>query len=252
MLVTALFDVARREGNTRRRQIADYLHHGEFLFGLDADLVVFADSDLAPEIEARRAARGLGHRTRVVALDFEQLPAAAQLARIADARRRNPVHNANPSKDTPRYIAVTWSKFHLVERAIQMDPFRATHAAWIDFGISHVASTSAIQRLIATPPERIRLLRMRDLQPSSVGTRSSYFSYIRGEIAAGCVAGGRGSWLKLAALFADQWQGVLTAGFAPSDEQLLPVVAEAHPGLFEFVHGTGYPQVIDAAAGSPI
>lgn len=249
MLVTALYDLARLEVNPRRRRVDEYFRHGEFLMSLDADLVVFTEPELAPEIAARRAAHGLAARTHIVPLAFADLPAARELQRIERARSRNPVRNASPSKDTSRYIALCWSKFELVSRALELDPFAATHAAWIDFAIAHVARTERIGNLLLAPPARARVLRMRDFPPSAAGARRDYFAWLWGQVAAGCVAGGRTAWQRLAEAFATESARALRQGFAPSDEQLLPILGESHPDLFEWADGSGYADVLDAVSG---
>jgi hypothetical protein len=249
LLVSGLFDLARREPWTRRRTVSEYLRHGDVLCGLDVDWMVYADPDIAPEIVARRERRGLAARTRVVPLAFEALASPERLARIAAARGSNPVRNANPRKDTPCYVALTWSKFELVERALASGEFPGvTHAVWIDYGIAHVARTGRLDELLARPPERIRLMRMHERGPRHVSDLTEYYAHLWGQVGAGCIPGSRGAWHELAEAFASGVDGALRAGFAPSEEQLLPVLADRWPELFEWTAGRDYPDLLDALA----
>lgn len=135
-LVTYLFDLARREPQTRRTTPQRYLELAEeFVLGIDRDLVVFADPELAEQIEARRSQRGLASRTRVVPMAFEDLPAFALLAEIESARAAHPLAHGNPDKDTPLFTALTWAKPELAARVARDDPFAGSHVGWIDIGL---------------------------------------------------------------------------------------------------------------------
>ena len=234
-LVSALYDLAGRERNPDRHTVARYLEAGEFLFALDADLVVFADSELAPAIEARRRDAGRAARTRVVTLPLEELAAHALADRIAAARRRHPLRNGNPAKDTPLYAVLQWAKFELVTHAARLDPFTATHLAWIDLGLP--ARPHPDDRVFERAPDRVRLLMMRPFAAAELADERDYYAYLRGHVAAGYVSGPRRRMLRLCGLFAEEARASLSAGFAPSEEQLLPVLSEREPALFEFHHG---------------
>ena len=234
-LVTCLFDLAAREAPTTRRTPADYLEAGAFLFGLDQDLVCFADPVLAPEIAARRRAAGLGKRTCVIPLALETLPAHELCDRIDAAQRANPVRNASPVKDTVLYTVLIWSKFELLRRATALDPFGASHLAWIDLGIA--ARPHPADDVFARPSDRVRVMVMRGFTEHDISDRRDYYSYLRGFISAGYVTGPRDGLLRLCDLFDALASAELADGLAPSEEQLLPVLAVEHSDLFDFHYG---------------
>ena len=238
LLVTGLFDLVRREGNARR-PVADYLSFGELVLSLENRLVVFADPELEGPIRARRAAFGLLDRTTIVPLPFEELPAARLVPEIEAARRRHPVENANPGKDTPRYVALGWSKLGLVARAIALTEGGTSHAAWIDFGIAHIARARSLaeSRLFSTAPGRVRLLRLRRPEEGELADPKSYFSRLRRLVAGGLLAGETGAMTRFADLFDAEARRALDAGFGPSEEQLFPLLVAAHPDLFDLVDG---------------
>lgn len=233
-LVTALYDLAGRERNPRRRTTDHYLEAAGFVIGLDVRLVVFADPDLAPELVRRRQEAGLAERTRVVSLPFEGLQAHRLVEQIAAAREAHPVENANPHKDTHRYVALQWSKFELLERAAELEP-ASSHLAWIDLGLPFRPHPD--DRVFERPSDRVRLLRMRPWSPNEMADRGEYFRYMRGLVAGGYVSGAREPLLRVCELFGEEYRGALAAGLAPNDEQLLPLLCDAEPGLFEFHHG---------------
>jgi hypothetical protein len=154
--------------------------------------------------------------------------------------------NGHPAKDTPLYAVLQWAKLAMLRRALLLDPFDATHAAWIDIGIAHIALTEPremVAQVLATPTERIRLLMMRSFAPADLADRGHYYSHLWGHLAAGYIVGGREAVERLCDAFERDALDALAAGFAPSEEQLLPVLAVQHPDLFEFHYGD-YPHIL--------
>jgi hypothetical protein len=168
-------------------------------------------------------------------LAFEELPTYALVSQIAAARSERPLRNGNPRKDTPRYTALTCAKPELAARVARDDPFGGSHVAWIDFGI--VARPHPGEDPFANPAEGIRLLSMRPLFEHELTPRESYFSALQGHIAANYFCGSRDNMAWLGAAFARLVRETLDAGYAGSEEQLLPLLATAYPERFEFHHG---------------
>lgn len=235
-LVTYLFDLARREPAIGRPAAESYLQRAEeFALGIDHDLVVFTDPEFADPIEASRRSRGLGTRTRVVPVLLEDLASGALLPRIEAARAQHPLTNGNPRKDTPIFTALTWAKSELAGRVALDDPFDGSHVGWIDIGMAYRPHPG--EDPFAHPSERVRLLSMRPLFEHEVAPRERYLESLRGHLAAGYVCGSRDNMAWLGRVFARLARETLDAGFAGSDEQLLPLLVAAHPERFEFHHG---------------
>jgi hypothetical protein len=239
-VVTGLFDLARREANPARRQPEEYVAAAEFLFGLDVDLVAFADWPFDAAIHAGRARHALASRTLVVPTTLEAMPTHELLSDIAAARASRPLLNGNPDKDTPLYVVLQWAKLAMLRRALMLDPFDATHAAWIDIGIAGVVlidPSDLIARVFTEPTERVRLLMRRSFTPLDVADPDRYYASLWGHVAAGYMVGARRAVQDLCDAFEEEAQNALSAGVAPSEEQLLPVLAVREPDLFEFHYG---------------
>jgi hypothetical protein len=235
-LVTYLFDLARREPTVGRTAVERYLQRAEELvLGLDHDLVVFTDPELADLIEASRNGRGLGARTQTVPIALEELAAAALLPQIEAARARHPLTNGDPRKDTALFTALTWAKPELAARVALDDPFDGSHVGWIDIGLLYRPHPG--EDPFAHPSERVRLLSMRPLFEHELAAPERYLKSLRGHVAAGYVCGSRENIAWLGRAFARLAREALGAGFAGSDEQLLALLAGAHPDHFELHHG---------------
>ena len=235
-LVTLLFDLARREPATGRRTAKRYLELAdEFVLGIDCELVAFVDPELAEPIEASRHARGLGARTRVIPIAFEDLPIYALLPKISNARAMHPLLNGDPDKDTPLYTALICAKPALAACIAKEDPFSGSHVGWIDIGVRHGPYRG--EDPFAHPTDRVRLLSMRPLFEREIAERGPYLSALRGHIAGRYACGTRSNMAWLGAAFAQLMKETLEAGYAGSEEQLLPLLVAAQPERFEFHHG---------------
>jgi hypothetical protein len=201
--------------------------------------MLFVDPELAEEIARRRAARPLA-RTLVVPTRLEALEAHEKHEAVRAARRARPLRNADPRKDTPLYTVLGWAKFEL--RAAALDPFRASHFAWIDLGLKAKRDHCIEDGVFASPSDRIRLLMMRPFTSGEIAD-PGYSEYLRGYVAAGYLTGSRANVTRLGELFARHVEDALAAGWAPSEEQLLPVLCTEHPDLFEFHYGD-YPHLL--------
>jgi hypothetical protein len=242
-LVTALFDLATREGSDRHPP-GFYLERAQWLLGLDRDLVVFCDPQLAPELRRRRAAAGRAQRTVVVARALEAWAPPQRVAAIAAARERHPLRNASPIKDTPLYTAFVWAKFAMVVEALDRHVGGDGPVAWIDLGLA--GRPHPDDDPFAAVGDRIDVLMMRGLRAAEVVDRGAFYEYLHGHIAGGYIAGAAGAWRELARLVAERMHADLADGYAPSDEQLLTVIAATHPQLFAFHHG-GYGEILPNA-----
>ena len=240
-LVTALFDLAARERNTHRTTIAQYLRRSRWLCELDVDLVVYGDPGAVASIAAARRAAGHGDRTAPRPVRLEELTAHRALPAIEAARRRRPILNGNPLKDTPLYAVLQRAKFELLERALAEDPFRCSHLAWVDAGLSSRPHPG--DAVFSEPTDRVTLHVMRGFRAGDLDDRAAYLEYLRGYVAAGYLAGGRDAIAALSASFATEAAAILDDGWAASDEQLLPILALAAGDSFAFSYG-GYDGIL--------
>lgn len=247
-LVTALYDIASREPTTGRRSLDDYLRLACFVVEQPMPLVCFCEPGIATELTEARASLGLERMTRVVPRALEGTRRFADLARIEDARRRRPIRNANPAKDSPLYTVLTWSKLDFLAEVVDENPFGTSHVSWVDAGIVHVASIAHVDedRVLDLRCPGIRVLALRAWSPGISDEPGQYCSVIRGHLAAGFLSGSRGRTRELVGLGNATLDRLLGRGIAPTDEQLLALLADSRPDLFDLYHGD-YGQILENA-----
>lgn len=233
-LVTCLYDLVRREGSAWR-QIEDYFRFGEFVLGLDQDIVFFTDPDLAVRIQERRRSLGYEHRTRIIPLPLEDLGCAKYLPQIRKAR---PGKNWSPQKETPSYALLTWSKLEMIERVAATDPFGSSHLGWIDFGLAHVAKTTppASTEPFSNPSDAIRFHVLRYFGERTVQS-ADYWDYVQGHLAAGFFQGSKENMRELASSFWPVVETALANNYRPNEEGILPCIIARDPRKFSFSYG---------------
>lgn len=238
-LVTCLFDLAPREPSRRWRDIRDLLDHGEFVFGLDCDVVFFAEPALADEVTQRRRRHGLLSRTVVVPTPVESLSAHGQLAAIAAARRRHPLMNDETGQASPLRTALGWAKLELIRRAIEADRFGATHVAWIDLNVAQNARTEYVgaDEVFTRIPEPMRLLLKKPLTADEFSDRPHYLSYLWGHVSCAYMSAEVPRFADVCEIFDQTAREALELGYAATVDQILAELAWREPERFDFHYG---------------
>lgn len=233
-LVTCLYDLVRREGSAWR-QIEDYFRFGEFVLGLDQDIVFFTDPDLAGRIQERRRKLGFEHRTHIIPIPLENLACARYLPEIRKAR---PAKNWSPKKETPSYALLTWSKLEMLDRVASTDPFGSSHLGWIDFGLAHIAKTDAPASTepFANLSDTIRFHLLSSFDERNV-LIPDYWEYVQAHLAAGFFLGSKENMRKLASSFWPVVDMALANNYRPNEEGILPFIIAQQPGGFSFSYG---------------
>jgi len=233
-LVTALFDLGAREGSARR-SIDEYLQHTKWVMQLPVPIVIYAESSILPKLLEQR--RGLEALTLTKEITLEDSKYYPYLGRIKASRSKNPIRNANPIKDTPNYCVVNWTKFDLLQRVATENPFKTTHLAWIDAGLSHVADVGHfLEDRLLQPTDRIKLLVLRLFHKNDLLNLKDYLSILRGLVGSGYVSGSVGN-IQLLCQRVQTTVDNLISEFAPSEKQLMPLLDLMYPEMFEHYYG---------------
>lgn len=230
VLVSALYDLARREGSERRR-IADYMHLGRLLLESRHPLVVFTEPALADQLALARR----GGETRVVSLPFEELAHAPRIAEIESCflEGRRGRASTDPVKDTAAYFALMWSKPALVAEAGSSHFPGATMLWWVDFGLAHAAGAHpelSFDDLIERVEEPVHFTVRWQPTRAEIADRAAYFRDTPGAKVGGSLFGvqpSRAHWL--AAQIAGEADRCLVARWPTTEEVLLGAVLAEHP-----------------------
>ncbi len=226
-LVTCCYDLVKR-GSAGHRTVDWVLANADFVLGQDRELVIFADPELEDELSRRRSDR----RTKIVPVPFEELLRAD---RFAAADRGEFQHNARKTKVAPIYVQLMWSKYAMLERALEITS--ASHIGWIDLGITHVAKLppSAVD-VFADPSDRPHVHVLRCYAKREVD-HPDYWRAVWGHLAGGLVVGARDRMRELISNFWAAVDRAISMGLAPLDEGLLSYVIGQRPDVFAYSYG---------------
>lgn len=234
-LVTAFFDLAKREG-TNRRLSADYLKHGQYILSLPHPIVIYIDPEFFWFVWEERKKHKLLEQTVIIPIRLEDVPLYQHKDRVHAARQANPTRNGSPIKDSANYIITMWSKFHFLTEVATKNPFTTTHFGWIDFGLTHVASMKYAESAFREIADPVKLLVLKWFTNAELESED-YFLWNRGHIACGYMTGNQSSILRLCHLLFQYAMIALNQGYGPTDEQIMPLMIRDHPDLFTFYYG---------------
>jgi hypothetical protein len=229
LVVTALYDLAQRESEPRRRSAAEYLELSRFLFASPVDLHVFCEPNLVAPLGEMMRFRPEGCATQIQALAFEDLPEWRSGQRavqgLADGSLVRTASTLNHVKDSPAAQTVWWSKFALMKRAA--DAHRGGHEEsvwWVDCGIIHGCLLPESQQLELGNITRPVFGQVSNLDHIKDDTAD----YLRRGVT--CIAGGilgvpDSQIEELAATFSERLQTTLDQGLLVNEEALYSCLA---------------------------
>jgi len=226
-LITCLYDLAKR-GSTEHRSVAWMLDNAGYVLSLDHELVIFTDPELEDMV---RKARG-DRPTKIVSLPFEKLLRADRAAAVTQGTLQQ---NARKTKVTPAYVQLMWSKYAMLELALEITS--ANHIGWIDLGITHVAKLPPEGvDVFADPPDAPRVHVLRCFSKQDVD-RPDYWQNVQGHLAGGLIVGARERMRDLARDFWVAAHHAIRMNLSPLDEGLLSYVVGQRPGDFSYSYG---------------
>jgi hypothetical protein len=133
-LVTVLFDLSKRNSECRRT-IEWLIENGLKVLALRYPMVIFTEKHLVGKLLHERAIRDLFHQTRIVIMDFEELPHYREWK--SQERTIHLIENRGP-KDRLDNFMINWEKPGLIARVANENPFKTAHVGWINLGIQNV------------------------------------------------------------------------------------------------------------------
>ncbi len=229
LVVSALYDLAQRESEPRRRPVAEYLELSRFLFVSPVDLHIFCEPDLVVSLEQMVPLRPEGYLTQIQALAFEDLPEwrSGQRAAegLADGSITRTASTSNYVKDSPAAQTVWWSKCGLMKRAADAH-LRGNEETvwWVDCGIIHACELPVSQQLELGHVARPVFGKLFDFDH----VKHDRTDFLRRGVT--CVAGGIlgvpvSRIDELVSMFSERLQATLDQGLFVNDEALYSCLA---------------------------
>jgi hypothetical protein len=251
--VSAFFDIRSRENNPLNGTTHDefappdyYLNVGRKLLKTPINLVFFTESKYVDYIAGQRKKYGLFDKTRIITLDFEQLPIYDTLPRLEEYDKEYHVSNLHPEKFTPLYYLITHCKTHFINRVSVENPFNSHFISWIDFrllsasrcsfdGLKRIASE--VQRFYTLDGPKVWINMMSYVRKDEVSNRYWYYRNTYGKVAGGFIIGERSAITQFHQLCHTEYMKCLDERVACVEEMLYGMVLGSNYPLFHVFFG---------------
>lgn len=236
-VVTALYDLKKREPHLERRDPLFYLDHGKFLFKLPVNIIMFTDPHLIDKLQELE--RPKETKLKIIPLPLEEVEFYKDLPTINNLRLVNPIVNINPNKDTPFFTIIQWSKFQFLEEAKKiMDScpeFSNDYLLWVDFGLHYIAKQFDTI-LQFNPVGNMKVLCLRPTFPEEVNN-PIFLRYINGRTGGGILSVPTSRVIEYTDLFRKTKDKLLAKGFSPLEDEIITFIRVNNPELFNLYYG---------------
>jgi len=245
VLVTCLYDLARREPHAHRRTFDQYLELCPAVLSLGFDTVVFTDPDLVADVEAVATECSAPNRVRVLGRDLMSWSAMATVETIQQhldaGNRLSPMDDAD--KQSSLSMGLGWSKLSMMQAAAQ-DSGDIDLLLFVDIGIAHLGPLPNRQLIeqrlrenISDGPRRIRVAGISIPGRANSAKRAPDTDWYRQQTMP-CVAGGLlavppDRLNTFVESLADEIERSIAAGWSTSVEVILGQVVVNNPQSFE-------------------
>lgn len=217
----------------RRRNAETYVRlFAELHRLLPAPLVVWIDPSCRRLVDEAVSLHSSPHHRQIFEMRFDELAYASELSREASYELKK-FENAFGGTETLAYAILTWSKPFLVAEAIRRGHVTSSHAAWIDFGISHVADISyGFDHLVGAAPSSPGFCEMRATTASEIRDLSEFHRFNRGKVAAGLLVAPSDQFADVERMIDEEVSYMRDAGRLVLEENLLGAMSARRPGHF--------------------
>jgi hypothetical protein len=242
-LVTGYFDLTKMSdatGPIKARSAQHYIEqHAGATLALDHNLVVFCEPANRDRILAMRP-KHLHDRTHIVTMSFEDFPLTKYRDQIIKNRG-----GACPSDDrnTASYYLLCMSRYAMLKRTMQDNPFKSTHFAWINICIERMGHKNLmhLDEALACQREKFSTCYIDYVPERMVNDLPSFFDgkacLGRCTMCSGFFTGSA-KYMKAACdKIEEQFLFCLKAGYGHADEQIFNRVFFKNPELFDWYCG---------------
>jgi len=238
-VVTAYFDLTRMpdaSASIKARSKSYYLTHAKATFGLDANLVVFCESDSLEELKALRPSHLLA-KTRFCTVDFEALP----MTKYRDTIKKNRISHPYKGDDrnTPSYYLFCMARYAILKSAMDMNPFNSTHFAWLNICIERMGYTNLVHldTVFSTLRDKVSTCYIDYISQDKLVPAQKYYQVGRCSLCSGFFTGSKSYLYDFCNRIEEKFLYYLGLGYGHADEQLFSSVYFDAPELFDNYYG---------------
>ena len=243
-IVTAMFDIRQKENNSLKdiscngefMIFDEYLEPASFLFNKEYPLIIFCEPKDAEKLWELRP-KELHNITRIIPLDYEELPFYCHFDKFQQGHMNRPVLNLHKEKFTALYKFIVNMKTEFVRYAINMNPFNSEFFGWMDMRLHCVydISNSVLDGVLENmDPNRVIITQSTYTIPEEIQVgRSQFYDWTRGKVCAGFFIGKKTPMLDFCEKCKTEFLLSIGENLAPSDEMIYAYIVGGNHHLFE-------------------
>lgn len=238
-LVTGYFNLNKRQYHKdHHKDPSYYLNHARKLLQLPINFVIFTDPEFKEVFQNMR--QGVEAKTLIIDYPLEQHEYYKYYEQLVKFSQKNPVRN---NTYPPYHIVIQWSKFTMLKKIINLNPFKTSHFGWIDAAICHCGQNDEIdivpeyiEEAFIDIPDKLKILLLRHFSSQDVN-REDYYTYRRGFVAGGYFTGNKDNVGWLCDEFDKEVNHLIVAEKTPTEEQIIPRIIDKDRSRWTFWHG---------------
>lgn len=232
--VTAYYDLTDQFVKTKRDK-KFYLYHGQQLLNQDISLIIYCDKDCYENIRTLRKS----HNTYYIIKDFESFIDQELKNRVTLMRGLGDMFKDITSRYNVNYSLFSIIKYHLVNKAIDINPFKSSHFGWIDFGLGQWKSDifKPLNEVIELKRDKFSCCRINITEEKILKDPRHFYFNNRTDIITNFFTGNIESIRKVSDLVMNEFKKVVNQGYGYKDEQVLATLYLDHKDLFDLYPG---------------
>jgi hypothetical protein len=211
---------------------------------IEQPMIIFCDKENEEYFRDIRKALKLEHLTRIVVMDLKEFY-IYKLRDQIDKRQRH----GDGSKTTNPNIYVVWlSKFEMLLRSIESNPFNSTHFAWIDVNmltktfnnsLNYIEDTvyDKINKICKEPKDKLSIQILNYWHPDWYSDLPSFFSRYQWIVSAAFFTVESEIGKELLPKFTQKAEELINKGFCQGEESVFAFVIDENEDNFNFSAG---------------
>lgn len=236
--VTSFLDLSKMSdiSNSMKHNWRDRLTHASTTMAINANLVVYCDSDDLDFLKSLRPDH-LQHKTLYKSCKLSDFGHAQHTKRITLNRLLKP-YQFDPN-NTPTYYIYTMAKYAMLKEILSQNPFNSSHFGWIDIAIERMGfkNCKTLQPVMNSFRDKFSMLYIDYIPEQLSFILPEYFKWGRCSVCSDFFTGSSVFIGRVCNLIEQSFLETLEKGYGHTDEQLFSSVYFRNRHLFSFYYG---------------
>ena len=212
-----------------------YKKRSEFVLSINTNMIIFCDDSVYDFVVEKRKEF---ENTTIIKITFNELKYSKYIDQITQNREKNQKNYPDP-RNTPQYFCATMNKFDMLDQAIDLNPFKSTHFAWIDFGYCQQdANTELVLKNLSLKRDKFSCCLI-DYFPRDQALIPERYYKTGGPctVAAGFMTGNSLYMKDIINFMYEEFISVINSGYGHAEQQLMYILLLKYPELFDIYVG---------------